>query len=156
MEKTGRNIDRVHLEEDEKQCWQDRIKRGKGSAQSRLRAQILLWDNAHRPGGRYKDKAIADSVGVGTATVERVRQQCVLEGIEATVERKFQENRKPRTLNGESEAKLVMLACSKPPEGHAQWRLKRLSDQLVEQEIVDTISTETVRRALKKLHKAVA
>ncbi len=85
-----------------------------------------------------------------------MRQQCVLEGIEATVERKFQENRKPRTLNGESEAKLVMLACSKPPEGHAQWRLKRLSDQLVEQEIVDTISTETVRRALKKLHKAVA
>ena len=108
--------------------------------------------DAQRPGGRYKDKAIADivGVGVGTATVERVRQQCVLEGIEATVERKVQENRKPRTLDGESEAKLVMLACSKPPEGHAQWRLKRLSDQLVEREIVDTISTETVRRALKK------
>ncbi len=150
MEKTGRNIDRVHLEEDEKQCLQDRIKRGKGSAQSRSRAQILLWADEHHPGGRYKDKAIADSVGVGTATVERVRQQCVLEGVEATVERKVQENRKPRTLDGESEAKLVMLACSKPPEGHAQWSLKLLSDKWVEREIVDTISTETVRRSLKK------
>jgi len=115
-----------------------------------------LLADAHRPGGRYKDKAIADSVGVGTATVERVRQQCVLEGIEATVERKVQENRKPRTLDGEGEAKLVILACSKPPEGHAQWRLKRLSDKWVEREIVDTISTETVRRSLKKLLKAVA
>ena len=104
MEKTGRNIYRVHLEEDEKQCLQDRIKRGKGSAQSRSRAQILLLADEHRPGGRYKDKAIADIVGVGTATVERVRQQCVLEGIEATVERKVQENRKPRTRDGESEA----------------------------------------------------
>jgi len=73
MEKTGRNIYRVHLTEDEKQCWQDRIKRGKGSAQSRLRAQILLLADEHRPGSQYKDKAIADSVGVGTATVETMK-----------------------------------------------------------------------------------
>jgi len=115
-----------------------------------------LLTDAHRPDGQYKDKVITDIVGVGTATVERVRQQCVLEGIEATVERKVQENRKPRTLDGESEDKLVMLACSKPPEGHAQWSLKLLSDKLVEREIVDTISTETVRRALKKLLIAMA
>ncbi|MCY4445436.1 MAG: helix-turn-helix domain-containing protein [Rhodobacteraceae bacterium] len=88
--------------------------------------------------------------------VERVRQQCVLEEIETTLERKVQKNRKPRTLDGKGETKLVMLACSNPPDGHAQWSLKLLSNKLVELEIVDTISTETVRRSLIKLLKAVA
>ena len=76
-----------------------------------------------------------------------------MEGLEATLERKVQANRKKRLLDGAGEA---MLACSAPPAGHARWTLKLLGDRLVELEVVDGISRETVRRTLKKRHQAVA
>lgn len=69
-----------------------------------------------------------------------------MEGLEAALERKVQVNRKKRLLDGEGVAKLTMLACSKPPPGHARWSLKLLGERLVELEIVDSISRETVRQ----------
>ncbi|MCY4446777.1 MAG: hypothetical protein OXC02_10000 [Rhodobacteraceae bacterium] len=79
-----------------------------------------------------------------------MRQQCAVENVEAGWERTVQENRKKRLLDGDGEATLTMLACSTPPQGHAQWRLKRLCEKVVELEIVDTISAETVHRSLNK------
>ena len=79
-----------------------------------------------------------------------MRKRCVEEGLEAAVERRTQVNRKPRKLDGAGEAKLVALACSAPPEGHARWTLRLLGDKLVELEVVDSIHKETVRKALKK------
>ena len=87
---------------------------------------------------------------VGTATVERVRRRCVEEGVEAALGRKQQLNRRRKKLDGQGEAHLVALACSQPLEGRVSWTLKMLADGLVEREIVDSISTETVRRTLKK------
>ena len=73
-----------------------------------------------------------------------------MEGLEAALERKVQLNRKKRLLDGEGEAKLTMLACSEPPPGHARWSLKLLGAHLVELDIVEGISRETVRQTLKK------
>ena len=64
--------------------------------------------------------------------------------------RRRQVNRKPRSLDGAAEAKLVAIACSRPPEGRSHWTMQRLADRLVELEIVDSISDETVRKTLKK------
>ena len=97
-----------------------------------------------------KDEDIGRVLQIGRATVERVRRRCVEEGIEAALGRKRQVNRRPKRLDGQGEAHLIALACGEPPEGRASWTLKLLADRLVECEIVESISTETVRQTLKK------
>ena len=87
---------------------------------------------------------------MGTATVERVRRRCVEQGLARALGRKEQLNRRPRKLDGEGEAHLMAMACSQPPEGRVSWTLQMLADGLVEREIVESISAETVRRTLKK------
>ena len=82
--------------------------------------------------------------------MELVRRRCVEEGLERALGRKEQMNRCPRKLDDQGEAHLVALACSQPPDGRAGWTLHLLAEQLVEREIVESISTETVRRCLKK------
>ena len=97
-----------------------------------------------------KDEDIARVLQIGRATVERVRRRCVEEGLERALGRKEQLNRRQKRLDGQGEAHLIALACGEPPEGRAGWTLKLLADRLVECEIVESISTETVRRTLKK------
>ena len=156
MDNTNRKIYRVELTPEERQELRRIVDRGKGSVQYRHRAHILLLaDEGHKDGG-YNDRAIAGIVGVGIATPERVRRQCVVEGVDAALSRKEQVNRKKRILDGKGEAELVRLACSKPPSGRSEWTLQLLGDRLVELEIVDSISRETVRRALKKRPEALA
>ena len=96
-----------------------------------------------------KDEEIARSLQIGNATVERVRRRCV-EGVEAALGRKEQLRRRQKKLDGLGEAHLIALACGEPPEGRAGWTLQLLADRLVECEIVESISTETVRQTLKK------
>ena len=97
-----------------------------------------------------KDEEIARSLQIGNATVERVRRRCVEEGVEAALGRKEQLRRRQKKLDGLGEAHLIALACGEPPEGRADWTLQLLADRLVECEIVESISTETVRQTLKK------
>ena len=101
-------------------------------------------------GRTRKDEEIARSLRIGSATVERVRRRCVEEGVEAALGRKEQLRRRPKKLDGSGEAHLIALACGEPPEGRAGWTLKLLADRLVEWEIVESISPETVRQTLKK------
>ena len=102
-----------------------------------------------------KDEEIARALKVGTATVERVRRRCVEESLERALGRKEQLNRRPKKLDGHDETQLIALACSQPPEGRASWTLQLLADRLVECEIVDSISTETVRQKLKKTNSSL-
>ena len=155
MERKGRKRYRVVLTDEEREEL-SAIVRGKASAHRRRHAHILLLADEARAGGGLTDSVIASVLGIGRATAERVRKRCVEEGLEAALERRKQANRKPRKLDGAAEAKLVALACSERPEGHARWTLKLLGERLVELEIVDSIGTETVRRTLKKRCKAVA
>lgn len=93
--------------------------RGDAAAKKRRHAHILLLADEDRGGGGgLSDADIATVFGVGRATVECVRKQCVLEGIGAALEPRKQVNRQSRKLDGES--KLVALACSEPPAGHAR------------------------------------
>ena len=151
MEVVGRKIYRVTLSDEERQALRE-IQRGKGAAQRRLRAHILLLADEDRNGSGLRDAAIASVLNVGLRMVERVRQRCVMEGVEAAVERRERANRKPRKLDGEAEAKVLARACSKPPEGHARWTLRMLQSKIVELEIVDSVGRETPRRTLRNSH----
>ena len=150
MTSEGRKIYKVTLEADERAALQALVDSGQGSKELRKRAHILLLADQDRAGGGRCDADIADCLGVGTATVERVRKQCVMAGLDAALERKVQVNRKARVLDGAGEATLTMLACSQPPEGQARWTLQLLADKLVTMGVVDAISASTVRKSLKK------
>ena len=115
---------------------------------------LLLSDEAHADGA-MKDEDIARVLQIGRATVERVRRRCVEEGLERALGRKEQLNRRQKRLDGQGEAHLIALACGEPPEGRAGWTLKLLADRLVECEIVESISPETVRQTLKKTNSSL-
>ena len=141
---------RVHLTGEEQEELKGLVSKGRAAAYRQTHARILLLSGENQDGGAMRDADIARALKVGTATVERVRRRCVEEGFEMALGRKEQLNRRPRKLDGEGEAHLTALACSEPPEGRAGWTLHLLADRLVQREIVDSISTETVRRCLKK------
>ena len=117
-----------------------------------LRARMLSKADADGPA--WTDWQIAEAFEVGTITVSRLRQRCVLEGLSAALAPRPRSGSKPRTLDGAGEARLIALACGKPPEGRAKWTLKLLADKLVELEIVSEISDETVRLTLKKTNSS--
>ena len=141
---------RVHLTGEEQEELKGLVSRGREAAYRQTHARILLLCDENQDGGAMRDAEIARALKVGTATVERVRRRCVEEGLARALGRKEQVNRRPRKLDGGGEAQLTALACSQPPDGRAGWTLHLLADGLVEREVVDSISTETVRRCLKK------
>ena len=121
------------------------------AAQKRTRVQVLLKADASADGPAWSDSRIVEAFGVSVATVENLRKSYVLEGLDATVERKKQcrPSRQP-VLDGAKEARLVALCCGTVPAGHGRWTLRLLADKLVELEVVESISHETVRQVLKK------
>ena len=141
---------RIRLTTDEQQELKALVSRGRTAAYKQTHARILLMSDEAREDGGMKDADISGALGVGLSMVERVRRRCVEEGIESALNRKKQLRRRQKILDGEREARLIAMACGEPPEGRASWTLKLLADQLVECEIVETISTETVRQVLKK------
>jgi transposase len=114
-------------------------------------ARILLKADQGPDGPGWVDEAIAEAVEVSQPTISRVRKQYVEHGLEAALNRRPPSREYVRKLDGVQEAKLIALACAKPPRGQARWSLRLLADQLVELEIVeDAVSYQTVRRLLKK------
>jgi len=141
----------VRLEPQEREQLQKLVSTGKGAARKLTHARILLQADVSQQGPGWTDKQIAQGLGVTTRTIEHVRQRCVEQGLEAALERKPREHpATPRILDGRKEAVLVAICCSKPPVGFARWTLKLLADRLVELEIVESISRDTVRRTLQK------
>ena len=145
---------RIRLIADEQQELKALVSRGRTAAYKQTHARILLMSDESRPDGGMKDMDITSALGVGVTMVERVRRHCVEEGIESALERKKQLRRRQKRLDGEGEAHLIAIACGEPPDGRASWTLKLLADRLVECEIVESISTETVRRVLKKTNSS--
>ncbi len=142
---------KVTLTAEEREQLQDLIAQGKASAKKLAHARILLKADAADDGPAWDDARIAVALEVSTRTVERLRQRFVEEGFEAALVRKPQSRpSRLRKLDGAAEARLIALACSKPPDGRDRWTMQLLADQLVELEVVDAVSDETVRRTLKK------
>ena len=125
------------------------LKRGRIGARVSARARILL----HAAEGAT-DAAIAAAVRVGGATVERTRQKFVEGGLEWALRERPRPGGK-RKPDGKQEAFLVATACSTPPDGRPRWTMQLLADRLVEVQLVDAISDETVRRTLQKMRRSL-
>ena len=142
---------KVTLTAEERQQLSALIAAGKAAAQKLAHARVLLKADAADGGPAWPDARIAEAVEVSIATVERVRQRFVEQGLDAALGRKKQDRpSRPRTLDGQAEARLLALACSAPPEGRKEWTMQLLADKLVELQVVAAVCDETVRRALKK------
>ena len=141
----------VKLTEEERQQLEAIVRKGKSAAWKIQRAQALLKMDQGPDGPGWNDARIAEAFGMSVRSLESWRKQAVEEGPESLLERRYQPTRPSlRKLDGEGEARLTMLACSRPPGDRAHWTLQLLADQLVELQVVDAISDETVRRTLKK------
>jgi transposase len=127
------------------------ISSGRRSARTLTRARVLLKADQADGGPAWDDTRIADALGCGRRTVERVRQRFVESGLESALNHKPQD-RPSRTpvLDGAAEARLIAVACSEPPDSRATWTLTLLADKLVELEVVGSVSRDTVRRTLQK------
>ena len=124
---------------------------GKGTARRVLHARILLLTDQGEYGQHRSDAEIIDALDVGRSTIYRVRERFVEDGLEAAlVPRKMPRRPDKIKIRGETEKKLIALACSDPPEGRCRWTMELLADRIVQLGAVETVSQETVRRALKK------
>lgn len=141
----------VKLTQEEREYLNKIISKGKAAATKIKHANILLKIDANSEG--WTDEAAASVFSVHPNTVRGVRGRFVEEGLEAALNRKKlpRPSRKP-ILDGEKEAKLIALSCSEPPEGRVRWTLHLLADKMVEMNIVESISHETVRKGLKKMN----
>jgi len=126
------------------------IQAGTAPARKLTHARILLKADRGTDGPGWVDQQIADAVEVSQSTVSRIRKQYVEQGLDAALNRQAPRRVYQRRLGGEQEARLIALACSQPPDGRVRWTLRLMADRLVELEIVDAISYQTVRRTLKQ------
>ncbi len=139
----------VRLTDAERTTCLEVVRKLKGTSQKVRRAQILLKADAEGPG--WTDARIAEAFGCRTKTVEDIRQRLVERGFEQTLQRKTSPDAAARKLlDGTQEAKVIALRLGSPPKGYANWTLRLLARRVVELEIVQTISHETVRQTLKK------
>ena len=141
---------RVSLTPEERAGLEHLVSVGKAAARKLTHARILLLADS-TPGGGCPDDEIVDALGIGLCTVGRVRKRLVTEGFLAALDHRPQPVRPDKIkVKGDVEQKLVRLACSDPPQGRCHWTLQLLCDEMVVLGMVETISTETVRKALKK------
>jgi len=141
----------VRLSEEERKQLTSLLGKKVLASKKRMRAQVLLKADASQEGPAWIDRRIAEAFDVSVVTVEKVRRAYVLEGLEGAIARKPQcrPSRQP-VLDGQKEACLVALCCGTVPAGHGRWTLSLLADKLVELQVVQSVSHETVRQALKK------
>ncbi len=132
----------------------DELKRlivaGTAPARKLTHARVLLKADQCPEGPGWADERIAEAVEVSQPTISRIRKQYVEEGLKAALDRRAPRREYHRKLDGEQEARLIALACGAPPEGYARWSLRLLADKVVELEIADEVSYQTVGRILKK------
>jgi len=141
----------VRLSGEERRQLEALVRKGKSPARRLLKARILLKADVSGAGEGWSDSRIMEALDASPSMVYRVRRQLVEEGLEAVLSRKQRAlPAVPPIFDGEKEAKLIALACSKPPKGYARWSLRLLENKVVELGIVDRASDSTIGRALKK------
>jgi len=141
---------RVTLDADERAALEQLVNVGKAAARKLIHARVLLLADTSQ-GDERPDTDIVRSLGISLRTVGRVRQRLVTEGLPAALDHRPQPARPAKVkIKGDVEQKLIQLACSDPPEGRCHWALQLLADELVVLGLVDRVSVETVRQALKK------
>ena len=141
----------VRLSTEEREQLQGLLRKGKGPARRLLKARILLKADVSDAGPGWSDSRIIAALDTSASMLYRVRKQLVEEGFEAVLSRKQRATPAvARIFDGEKEARLIALACSKPPKGRARWTLRLLENKVVELGIVERASDSTIHRTLKK------
>ena len=141
----------VRLSRDEREQLAALIRSGRRSAQVLTKARILLKADVSEAGEGWSDSKIAEALDASVANIERTRRQLVEEGFEAVLTRKYNPNSaRPRIFDGAAEAKLIALTCGPAPAGHIKWSLRLLEEKVVELNIVEKASDNTIGRTLKK------
>jgi transposase len=128
--------------------------KGKASARKLAHARVLLQVDESTAEAGSTDEQAAQALNLSRRTVERVRERFVEQGLAAALLPKPSTRRYERAFDGAQEAQLIALACSTPPVGKSRWTLRLLAEQAVEWKIVDTVSHESVRQALKKTNSS--
>jgi hypothetical protein len=141
----------VRLSADEREQLNNLIHKGKRSAQVVTKARILLKADVSPAGEGWSDSRIAEALDTSIATIQRTRRQLVEEGFGSVLTRKYNANSAPpRIFDGAAEAKLIALTCGPAPAGYAKWTLRLLEEKVVELQIVERASDNTIGRTLKK------
>jgi hypothetical protein len=141
----------VRLSGEERRQLETLIRKGRSPARRLLKARILLKADVSEAGEGWSDSRIMEALDTNPSMIYRVRKQLVEEGLEAVLSRKQRATPAVAPIfDGEKEAKLIALACSKPPKGRARWTLRLLENKVVELGIVDRASDSTIWRTLKK------
>jgi len=141
---------KVTLTKMEREQLTELTRSGKSTAAKFIHARALLLCDAGKFGDPWKVADAAGALGVSSRTVEHLKQRFVEEGLEAALVRKPQSKPRAVSFDGAFDARLTALACSQAPAGYQRWTVRLLADKLIELKIVDTISTMTVQRSLKK------
>jgi len=141
----------IWLSAEQRETLEAITRNGRASAKKIRRAQVLLWSDGHRDGGRISSPEIAAQLGLHVNSVDRIRKQFVLEGEEPTLNRKVREVPaiEPK-IDGKAEAHLVAICCGPPPVGRTRWTLWLLAGELKKRGLVTSVCAETVRKTLKK------
>ncbi len=137
---------RVKLSKDERQHLQKIVESGKDKARKITRCRVLLL--ADEAKGKT-DEEISDALGVCLTTIFNIRRRYHQGGLERAIQEAPRSGQPPK-FNGKSMAKITAIACSKPPEGHARWSLRLLADHIIELDIVESISHQSIKNILKK------
>lgn len=125
------------------------------AARKRRRAQILLKIDEGEHGPQWTDARAADAFEVSVNTIVNIRRDLVAQGLDQAIAREEQKTpRRPRVIEASVERELLAIAESEPPRGRARWTLHLLADRMVQLEVVESVSHETVRKALKKTNSS--
>lgn len=141
----------VELDADERERLNALVSKGKAPAKTIFKARILLKADQGDGGPEWLDAEIVEALDTNLNMVMRTRENLVTDGLDAVLTRKRRETPPVEPIfDGEAQAKLIALACSKPPKGHARWTIRLLAEHVVERKIVGAAHFNTVGRALKK------
>ena len=141
----------VELSEAEREKLEKLVTAGRERARTLTRARILLKTDSSAAGARWTYAQICEAFDVTQVTVSKVRKAYAEQGLEAAIQRKKPDRAYLPRLDGKAEAHLVALTCGEPPNGQARWTLRLLQEKMVELEMVESVSHETVRKTLKKM-----
>lgn len=145
------NLYPVSLTSHQRERLDEIARHGHSPARKIRHAQVLLLSDHNRPGGHMTRAQVGEALGMHVNTIDRIRRRFVLEGEAPALHRKVRLTPPtPPRLDGRGEARLVAICCSAAPEGRTRWTLKLLTNELIKRRIVTCISTETVRKTLKK------
>jgi transposase len=143
----------VQLSLEQREYLEQIIKKGEFPARKIMHAHILLKTDKGPNGPRWSDTKIQEAFGLGETVLKVVRKRFVEEGLEAALNRKKQPKRpEKQKVNGVQEAQIIAVLCTEDPEGAERWTIRALTNRIIELEIVESVSHETVRTVLKKMN----